>query len=135
MAEMIKKIDRRYTCLVCRRLMFRLAEKLAKQEKADFIVTGENLGQVASQTLDNLAVNDQATKMMILRPVLCYDKQDIVNMAKEIETYEISIEPPGCCRLVPSNPATKSTLEIIKREEEKAGVMDIVEDIEIERVI
>src|SRR3989344_3416671 len=94
MSDVIRKVDRRFTCVICRRLMFRTAERIARKEGAKFIITGENLGQVASQTLDNMTVADRAVKMIILRPLLCYDKQDIVNMAKEIGTYEISIEPP-----------------------------------------
>ncbi|MBD3313815.1 hypothetical protein GF345_05215 [Candidatus Woesearchaeota archaeon] len=135
MSEIIRNINRRFTCIVCRRLMFRTAERLAEKEKADFIITGENLGQVASQTLDNLAINDRATGMIILRPLLCYDKQEIVNMAKEIGTYEISIEPPGCCRLVPKNPATKSTIEQIEKEEARAGVSNLVDNIVIEKAV
>ena len=131
MSDVIRKVDRRFTCVICRRLMFRTAERIARKEGAKFIITGENLGQVASQTLDNMTVADRAVKMIILRPLLCYDKQDIVNMAKEIGTYEISIEPPGCCRLVPPHPATRSTVMQI---EEQEKMVDAVEEFEEESI-
>ena len=136
MSDILKGINRRFTCILCRRLMFRTAERVAEKEGAQFMITGENLGQVASQTLDNMSVADKAvsSRMTILRPLLCYDKQDIVNIAKKIGTYEISIEPPGCCRLVPSNPATKSTVEQIEKEEDNCRIRDLNEDFDIEDV-
>lgn len=136
MSDIISRINRRFTCIICRRMMFRTAERVANKEGARFIITGENLGQVASQTLDNMAVADRAVSadMIILRPLLCYDKQEIVNIAKKLGTYDISIEPPGCCRLVPSNPATKSNLEQIREEEIRAGVDSVSEEFDIEEV-
>ena len=134
MSDLISKINRRFTCIICRRMMFRTAERVAEKEGARFIVTGDSLGQLASQTLDNLTVNDQATKLIVLRPLLCYDKQEIVNIAKKLGTYDISIEPPGCCRLVPSNPATKSNLEQIREEEIHAGVDSAAEDFEMSEI-
>ncbi|MCX6707899.1 MAG: hypothetical protein NT001_07260 [Candidatus Woesearchaeota archaeon] len=134
MSDIVSKINRRFTCIICRRMMFRTAERVADKESARFIITGENLGQVASQTLDNMTVNDRATKLIVLRPLLCYDKQDIVNIAKKLGTYEISIEPPGCCRLVPPNPATKSNIEQIREEEIHAGVDSVFEDFELSEI-
>lgn len=126
MGDVLSKIDRRFTCLICRRFMFRVAEKIAQKEGCGFLVTGENLGQVASQTLQNMIVCTKAIKIPILRPLLCNDKQETVEIAKKIGTYEISIEPPGCCRLVPEHPATRSTIDIIENEER---------DIDVEKVI
>ncbi len=135
MSGVVGKINRRYTCVICRRLMLRTAERLAEKEGADFIITGENLGQVASQTLDNLAVSSAAVKeKMILRPLLCYDKQDIVDKAKSIGTYDISTEPPGCCRLVPRHPSTRSALKKVEDEERRAGMQDVSDGISLERV-
>ncbi|PIN85990.1 hypothetical protein COV19_07275 [Candidatus Woesearchaeota archaeon CG10_big_fil_rev_8_21_14_0_10_44_13] len=135
MGDIIGKIDRRFTCLMCRRMMFRIAESIAKKEGCDFLITGENMGQVASQTLDNLTVCSKAVKVPILRPILCNDKQETVAIAKEIGTYEISIEPPGCCRLVPQFPATRSNLRLIEDEEKKFDIAETVskrmEDIEV----
>ena len=116
----------KYTCLLCKRVMYRIAENLAKKEKAEFIVTGENLGQVASQTLDNLAVLDNAINMPILRPLLCFDKNEIINIAKKINTYELSENKK--CLFVPGHPATKAKLEIIKKEELKINLYKMVSE-------
>ena len=120
--ESIKNTTRKYNCILCRRFMFRIAEKVAKKEKCDFLITGENLGQVASQTLDNLITVTDATSLPILRPLLCNDKQETMDLAKEIGTYEISIEPSICCRSVPPNPATKARLEAVRVEENKLDI-------------
>ena len=126
MGDIVGKINRRLTCLMCRRLMFRIAERIAKKEKCSFLITGENLGQVASQTLDNMVVVTKAVKIPILRPLLCNDKQETVDMAKSIGTYDVSIEPPGCCRLVPEFPATKSNIKIVEEEERKFDVENFI---------
>lgn len=135
MSDVLSRINRRFTCLICRRFMFRVAEKVAEKEGCDFMITGENMGQVASQTLDNMAVCAKAVKMPILRPLLCNDKQETIKLAKEIGTYEISIEPPGCCRLVPQMPATRSNIQLIEDEEANFNADEIVErrmkDIEV----
>lgn len=135
MSDVVGKINRRFTCLMCRRLMLRIAEKIAEKEGCGFLITGENLGQVASQTLDNLTVSSKAVKIPVLRPILCNDKQETVNIAKEMGTYDISTEPPGCCRLVPEWPATRSTLEIVEEEERKFDVKGFIskrmKDVEI----
>jgi thiamine biosynthesis protein ThiI len=124
----IKDCNRRYMCVICRRFMFRIAEKIAEKEKCDFLITGENLGQVASQTLDNLAVTNKAVKMTILRPLLCNDKQETMDLAKEIGTYDISIEPPGCCKAVPRNPVTKANMEKLEHEEKRINIKEMVKN-------
>ncbi len=102
-----------------RRLMMRIAGELAQKERAGALVTGESLGQVASQTLENLQVIDEAAPLLVLRPLIGMDKQEIIEQARRIGTYEISILPDqDCCQLfVPKHPATKSTLEEIARAE------------------
>ena len=85
---------------------------------------GENLGQVASQTLDNLAVLDNAVKIPVLRPLLCFDKNETIKIAKEIKTYELSENKK--CLFVPRHPATKAKIEIIKKEESKLDVKNII---------
>ena len=114
----------KYTCIICKRIMYRIAEKLAKKENAEFIITGDNLGQVASQTLDNLAVLDNAIKTPILRPLLCFDKNEIINIAKNINTYELSENKK--CLFVPRHPSTKAKLEIIEKEEPKLDIKSII---------
>ncbi len=99
-----------------RRLMGRIAEQIARREQAKALVTGESLGQVASQTLENLAVIEEAVGMPVLRPLIGSDKEEIVQQARELGTYETSIIPDqDCCRLfVPRHPATFSSVEEVR---------------------
>jgi len=126
--ELMKKCEDRYRCVICRRFMLRIAEKIAEKEKADYLITGENLSQVASQTLTNLKNEDTAIKTIILRPLLCYDKQEIINLAKTIGTFEISIQQNSCCGAVPKFPITKSNKRILEREEEKLNIDKLISD-------
>ncbi len=93
-----------------RRMMMRAASRIAARERSTALVTGENLGQVASQTLANLAVIQDAATLPILRPLICFDKFEIIEKAREIGTYDTSILPyEDCCSLfVPKHPATRS---------------------------
>ena len=125
-SEIVEKCEHRYYYVIGRRLMWRIAEKIAEKEKCDFLVTGENLGQVGSQTLDNMAVTDNAVKIKILRPLLCNDKSETINIAKQIGTFELSSGPEMCCVLGPKHPATKSTIEIIKKQEEKLDIKRLI---------
>ncbi|MEM4336597.1 MAG: 7-cyano-7-deazaguanine synthase [Candidatus Woesearchaeota archaeon] len=125
-AEIIEKCKHKYYYIIGRRIMWRIAEKIAKKEKCDFLITGENLGQVGSQTLDNMSVIDSAVKIKILRPLLCKDKVEIINLAKQITTYEVSCGPEMCCVLGPKHPATKSKLEDIQNEEKKLNIKKII---------
>jgi len=131
--EIIKNCDRRYQCVLCRRIMFKVAEQIAIEEKCDYLATGENLGQVASQTLENMYVTEQAIKMTILRPVLTNDKQEIINIAKEINTYNISIEAGMCCTAVPKNPITKAKLKNLEQEEKK--LKNVVEKALLNKIV
>lgn len=124
--QISQKTNPKYTCLLCKRFMYRIAEKLAKKENAKFIITGENLGQVASQTLDNLVVLNNALNMPILRPLLCFDKNETIKIAKEIKTYELSENKK--CPFVPKHPATKAKLDIIKKEESKLNIIKIINE-------
>ena len=104
-----------------RRIMFKIAEEIAKKENAKALVTGESLAQVSSQTLDNILVIEEATSLPVLRPLIGMDKLEIIELAKKIKTYEVSIRPQeDCCTLfVPKHPTTKAKLEIIKKIEKK----------------
>ncbi|MBU2561643.1 MAG: 7-cyano-7-deazaguanine synthase [Nanoarchaeota archaeon] len=126
-AELLRKCEDKARCVLCRRMMFRVAERIAENEGCSWLVTGENLGQVASQTLDNLTVADSAVRIPILRPVLCNDKQETVDLAKKIGTYDISIEAASCCNAVPRMPLTKAVLSRIEGEERKIEVDRIVQ--------
>jgi thiamine biosynthesis protein ThiI len=111
-----------------RRFMGRIAEVIALRERAKALVTGESLGQVASQTLDNLAVIEQAVGLPLLRPLIGSDKEEIVQQARALGTYEISILPDqDCCSLfVPRHPATTSRLEEVQRAEAGLEVEGLV---------
>ena len=93
--------------------MMRVATEFCKNEGGQVIFTGENLGQVASQTLESLTVIEDAAGLPILRPLICFDKTEIIDKAKEIGTYDISCLPyEDCCSVfVPKHPVTKPTLE------------------------
>ena len=102
--------------ILYRRFMLRLAEQIALRERARVLVTGDSLGQVASQTLENIDVISRAVRMPILRPLVGADKQEIVSVARSIGTYEISILPDqDCCSLfVPKHPETRARLDAIE---------------------
>ncbi|MFQ5854245.1 MAG: tRNA uracil 4-sulfurtransferase ThiI [Anaerolineae bacterium] len=111
--EVMQHVPEKLRIVVYRRLMARIAERLALQEGADALVTGESLAQVASQTLPNLATIEEAVSMPILRPLIGMDKIDIIQRAEAIDTYDISTLPgEDCCQLfVPRHPATATTVE------------------------
>ncbi|HKJ66977.1 MAG TPA: tRNA uracil 4-sulfurtransferase ThiI [bacterium] len=98
-----------YELVIFRRFMARTAQHLARDTGAQALVTGDNLAQVASQTLENITANSQAVHLPILRPLLTFDKYEIVQLAKQISTYQLSIQPyKDCCSLIGMHPKTKS---------------------------
>ena len=116
LSEMTKKCEHKYYYVLQRRLMWRVAEQIATKENIDFLITGENLSQVSSQTLQNMKATDAAVKLPILRPVLCNDKQEIIDLAKKIGTHDLSKGPELCCVLGPKSPITKARIEGVERE-------------------
>jgi tRNA uracil 4-sulfurtransferase len=122
----ITNADSKYTCVVCKRMMLRYAEALAAQEHADAIIMGDSLGQVASQTLQNIRVVEQAVRIPILRPLIGFDKEDTIKIAKKIGTFELSIAKAEGCGAVPIKPSTHAHLERILAEEQKINVDDLV---------
>ncbi len=121
-AEIVRSCTHRFYYILQRRLMLRIAEKIAEKENIPYLLTGDNLAQVASQTLSNMTTIQQAIKMTILRPLLCNDKVETMKIAREIGTYEVSKGPEVCCLLGPKHPATKSTPESIAGEEQKIDI-------------
>jgi len=123
-------IFNKYLVIFYRRLMLKIAQEIAKKQNIKVLTTGESLAQVASQTLDNLAVIGQAVKIPVLRPLIGFDKEEIVGLAKEIGTYETSIEyQEDCCSLfVPRHPATKASLEKILEEEKKIPLENMIKE-------
>ena len=124
--EILDNIDHKSLCVICRRMMYRIAEKIAKKENALALVTGENLGQVASQTLDNLSVEDATIKIPVLRPLLSYDKNEVIKIAKEVNTYWVSILPGSCCKFTPKFPETHADLKIIEKMESDLNIEKLV---------
>jgi len=125
---LMRETDRHVGCVMCRRFMWRSAERIAEREGATFLATGEALGQVASQTLSNMRTATASVGLPIVRPLIGFDKQEIERVAKEIGTYEISTRPGVCCQAVPSKPATRSNLVQILAQEERIDVERMVDD-------
>jgi len=117
--ELVRGHLEKYTCIFCKRRMYRVATTYAKKIGAKGIVTGESLGQVASQTLDNLAVLTDAAEIPIYRPLIGFDKEDTIRIAREIGTFEQSTSPASGCKAVPKGPSTKAKLETIREIESK----------------
>src|SRR5512136_577421 len=113
----VKDLER-FTCLLCKRRMYRIAEAMAREEGAKGIVTGESLGQVASQTLENLLVLDDAATLPVYRPLIGLDKEEITRIAREIGTFGTSTKAVGGCRAVPGKPSTRAELGKIREIEE-----------------
>lgn len=125
--RIFENANHRFQCVLCKRMMYRLAERIAKQHGCDFLVTGENLGQVASQTLENLAVLDEAVTMAVLRPLLTYDKNQTIKLAEEIGTFALSAKA-GKCPFLPSSPLTRANLKEVRYEESRLDIDSMVED-------
>lgn len=122
-----KNCPRNYTTILSRRFMMRIAEKISQKDDYKALVTGESLGQVASQTLESMAVIEDATSLPILRPVIALDKSEIIDRAKMIGSYEKSIEPyEDCCSIfAPASPITKPKLKYIKLYEENLDMEEL----------
>lgn len=128
--EIMLNCDPSYGVVLYRRFMLRLAEKIAKKEKVKALVTGDSLGQVASQTLENIAVISQAVKMPILRPLAGENKEETIEWARKIGTFNISSRPQDdCCSLfIPKHPITKAQIEIVKEMEKKLDIKRLIKD-------
>ncbi len=128
--EVVRCVPRPLRVVLYRRLMMRIACAVAARTAAGALVTGESLGQVASQTLANLGVIEAASRLPVLRPLVAADKLEIIDYAKTIGTYEISIVPDqDCCTLfVPKHPATAATLEETEVAESLLDGERLVED-------
>jgi thiamine biosynthesis protein ThiI len=128
--EIRKHCYENYSITIMRRMMLRIAEKVAEQYDLKALFTGESLGQVASQTLESLQAINDVTTIPILRPLISMDKTEIMQIAKKIGTYETSILPyEDCCTVfVPEQPKTKPTIKVCEREEQKMEVEELVSE-------
>ncbi|HPP31633.1 MAG TPA: tRNA uracil 4-sulfurtransferase ThiI [Soehngenia sp.] len=116
--------------ILSRRFMMRIGERIAQENMYDCLITGENLGQVASQTIDSINVIEKAVNMTIFRPLIGFDKTDIVKMAIDIETYETSILPfEDCCTVfLPKHPLTRPKLKEILEAEESLDIEKLIDE-------
>lgn len=115
----------RYYFLLQKRLLYRLADALADQVGADALATGENLGQVSSQTLRNLAVLDPAARRPVLRPLLGLDKMEIIGLARDFGTHDVSVGPELCDLLGPKAPATQARRQHVEAAEARVRLEDL----------
>lgn len=129
--KMAMNVDNKYLVILYRRVMLQIAEKIMRKEGALALCTGDNLAQVASQTLPNMMAIESAITTPVLRPLLTYDKMEIVKVAQAIGTYDISMQPhEDCCSLfVPQMPETRAKMEYLLQLEEKLTALSIEQDI------
>ena len=127
--EIVTRTPAPYRVILYRRMMVRIAQRIAAAAKAECLVTGESLGQVASQTLRNLRVIEEVAEIPILRPLIGDDKAEIMDLAEQIGTFEISTLPhDDCCSLfVPDHPATSASLEAVQEAEAALDVDALVQ--------
>ncbi|MDL2212008.1 tRNA 4-thiouridine(8) synthase ThiI [Erysipelotrichaceae bacterium OttesenSCG-928-M19] len=137
--EINKYVDENYSMTILRRMMYRICDALAKQRACDIIVNGESIAQVASQTLKSMAVINEVTNMPIIRPLACYDKLEIIELANKIDTYQTSILPyEDCCTIfLPPNPIINPHLDRVLENESRFDYQSLLADclINIERIV
>ncbi len=134
--ELTHMDDESYRITLLRRSFIRIANKVADAMHYDVLATGEALGQVASQTIESMKVIDESSKRLILRPLVTYNKDAIINHAKEINTYTESIKPfcDSCSLFAPKKPVTKPKLHIAKQLEEKLDLLLPLEDVTVKDI-
>ena len=125
-----KNCDESYAITIMRRMMYRIAERVAQKQNCLAIVNGESIGQVASQTLESMQTINCVTDMPVIRPVACLDKLEIIDISQKIGTYDISIQPfEDCCTIfTPKNPVTKRTKHRAERLEGRFDFTSLIED-------
>lgn len=128
--EIYKKVDPEYVITIMRRMMYRIAEKVAHERKAKIIINGESIGQVASQTLSSMSVINAVTNMPVIRPVACMDKLEIISLAEKIGTYTTSILPyEDCCTIfLPKHPVIHPNLERVLNFEKNFDFESLVDE-------
>ena len=122
-----KNCPRRETTILSRRFMMRIANKIAEKYSYQALITGESLGQVASQTIESVSVINDSSKLPILRPLIAMDKKDIIEISEKIDSYEKAIEPyDDCCSIfAPDSPVTKPKLKYIEKSEENLDIEEL----------
>jgi len=120
--EFIERGNVRYTCVFCKHMMYKTAVEIARSEGAHGLITGSSLGQVASQTSDNLLLEHFMIDFPVYHPLIGLDKNEIVEIARQIGTYDISVRPASCCKAVPPHPSIHGRMEEIARIESEFDV-------------
>ena len=128
--EIYKNIPHEYLITIMRRMMYRISAIIANENKCNILVNGESIGQVASQTLTSMRAINEVVKMPVIRPVACFDKLEIIELARKIGTYETSILPfEDCCTIfTPKNPVTKPRVDKCEKYEAKWDFDKMVQD-------
>ena len=128
--EIHEKCPEEYTTLIMRRFMMRIAERVAQKEHCEALITGENIGQVASQTMQALGTTDSVVSMPVFRPLIGFDKSEIIDIARKIDTFETSSLPyEDCCTVfTPRHPATHPKMERILMGEEKLDTESLIQE-------
>ncbi len=126
-----ENVDESYAITIMRRMMYRISERVARRNNCLALVSGESVGQVASQTLNSMQVINEVTNFPMIRPLACFDKLEIIDIAKKIDTYDISIRPfEDCCTIfTPKNPVTKPNLETAINYENKFNYEELIDEI------
>ncbi len=128
LAQILRKCPRNLTCILCRRMMYRAAERIASIGEAEALVTGEIIGEHASQTARNLRVENEALeKFPLLRPLLGMNKLEVEHLARRIGTFKISSKPALCCSAPPKHPRTLAKLEKVIAAEKNLQITDLVQ--------
>ncbi|WP_048051114.1 tRNA uracil 4-sulfurtransferase ThiI [Methanosarcina soligelidi] len=124
----IEMCDRKNTCLLCKRMMYREAYEIMKREGASGIITGSSLGQVASQTAANMHAEIYQLAIPIYHPLIAFDKSEIIDIARKIGTYDISTRSAGSCTAVPERPEVKANYDLIVLEEKRLDIESMVSE-------
>jgi len=128
LADILRNCPRNLTCILCRRMMYRLAEKIALSEGAEAIVTGEIIGEHASQTLRNLRVESEViSEVTVLRPLIGMNKTEVEGIARKIGTFDASTKPASCCTGPPPKPRTRARLEEVHQAERNLDIEGMIE--------
>ncbi len=123
----IDTCGRKNTCLICKRMMYRVAYEVMKKEGSSGVITGSSLGQVASQTAANMYAEIYQLAVPVYHPLIAFDKSEIVDIARKIGTYDISTRPSGGCTAVPEHPEVKAEYDLIVLEEKKLDIEAMVQ--------
>lgn len=132
--EILQNVDHSHMGLVLKRMMLRAADRVSGKLKAEAMITGESMAQVSSQTLTNLGVIDKVTDRLVLRPLITYDKQDIINIATKIGAYEFAASMPEYCSVISNRPTVRAKLKRVEKEEQNFNFNVLEEALENARV-